>query len=79
MFARAILVLALVAAVWAAFAHGSGASAPERLYSVKPSDTLWSIAASRYGGDPREGVWKIRQRNHLSGTMLRPGQRLRLP
>ena len=30
-------------------------------------------------GDPREGVWKLRERNHLAGTTIAPGQLLRLP
>jgi LysM repeat protein len=48
-------------------------------YLVKPTDTLWSIAAAHYAGDPREGIWKLQQRNHLHGTTLVPGQRLVLP
>jgi LysM repeat protein len=46
---------------------------------VKPTDTLWSIAARSYGGDVREGVWKLQQRNHLGSATIRPGQRLVLP
>jgi LysM repeat protein len=46
---------------------------------VKPGDTLWSIAAANLAGDPREGVWELQQRNRLSGTLIRPGQRLVLP
>jgi LysM repeat protein len=46
---------------------------------VEHGDTLWSIAASRYAGDPREGVWKLQQRNHLLGTTISPGQKLVLP
>jgi len=46
---------------------------------VKPTDTLWSIAARSYGGDVREGVWKLQQRNHLDSATIRPGQRLVLP
>ena len=79
MFVRAALVALAVMVAWAAFARGSEATAPERGYTVRPADTLWSIAASRYGGDPREGVWKIRERNRLAGTTLHPGQRLVLP
>ena len=48
-------------------------------YRVQAGDTLWSIAARSYGGDPREGVWKLRERNHLAGTTIAPGQVLRLP
>jgi LysM repeat protein len=46
---------------------------------VKPTDTLWSIATRTYGGDVREGIWKLEQRNHLASALLRPGQRLVLP
>jgi LysM repeat protein len=46
---------------------------------VKPTDTLWSIAASSFAGDTREGVWKLEQRNHLLSATLRPGQTLVLP
>jgi LysM repeat protein len=46
---------------------------------VKPADTLWSIAARSYGGDVREGVWKLQRRNHLASAILRPGQHLILP
>jgi LysM repeat protein len=48
-------------------------------YVVKPTDTLWSIAAAHYAGDPREGIWELQRRNHLHGTILVAGQRLVLP
>jgi LysM repeat protein len=79
MFARALLVLVVAAVVWAIVARGSHASPPGVVYTVKPGDTLWSLAERRYGGDPRAAVWRIEQRNGLSSTALRPGQRLRLP
>jgi hypothetical protein len=79
MFAR-ILVLALVVAVaWAVVARASTASGPERIYTVKHGDTLWSIASARYGSDPRGGVWKIEQRNGLAGRPLVAGARIVLP
>jgi len=40
---------------------------------------LWSIAQRHYGGDPRDGIWQIEQRNHLSGTVIRAGERLVMP
>ena len=46
---------------------------------VKPGDTLWSISAARYGGDPRGGVWKIQKRNGLRNGAIRSGQLLVLP
>jgi hypothetical protein len=79
MFARVLLVTLLAVTAWALFARESGAGGPERSYRVQYGDTLWSIAARSYGGDPREGVWKLRERNHLAGTTIAPGQVLRLP
>jgi len=79
MFARIILVALVALGAWALFVHDSGAGGPGRDYRVQAGDTLWSIATSSYAGDPREGVWKLRERNHLSGTTIAPGQVLRLP
>jgi hypothetical protein len=79
MFARFVFVVALLAIAIAALARTSSGHGAERVYIVRPADTLWAIAAARYGGDPREGVWKIQQRNHLAGTLLRPGERIVLP
>jgi LysM repeat protein len=78
MFGRILIVVALTLFLWAAFARSSDASGPERRYVVQPTDTLWSIAATRYG-DPREGVWELRERNGLQGTTLVPGQVLVIP
>ena len=79
MFLRLILVFVMSVFLWAVFVRPSEGAGPERAYVVKPTDTLWSIAASHYGGDPREAVWKIRQRNGLDGAVIRPGERLILP
>jgi len=79
MFGRVLLVTLVALVAWALFVRDSGAGGPERSYRVQAGDTLWSIAVSAYGGDPREGVWKLRQRNHLDGTTIAPGQVLRLP
>ena len=78
MFGRIILVAALIVFLWAAFARSSGASGPEQRYVVQPSDTLWSIATTRYG-DSRKGVYELRRRNDLDGTTIVPGQVLILP
>jgi LysM repeat protein len=79
MFGRIVLVLLVLAVAVAVVARPSSGSSPERVYVVKPTDTLWSIAARHYAGDPREGVWELQERNDLTGTLLRPGQRLVLP
>jgi len=75
-----ILLLALaVLLIWAFFAGESGAGGPARSYRVKPGDTLWSIAERTYAGDPREGVWELRERNGLDSTTITPGQVLVVP
>ena len=79
MFGKLVVValLAVIAVGLAARStHGAG---PERTYVVRPTDTLWSIAARTYAGDTREGVWRLEQRNHLTATTLRPGEKLVLP
>jgi LysM repeat protein len=73
----AVLVVIVLAALGAA--RPSSGAAPETRYVVRPGDTLWEIAVDRYGGDPREAVWKIEQRNDLHGQPLQPGQLLVLP
>ena len=78
MFGRIVLVVLVALVLWAVFARSSDASGPEERYVVQPADTLWSIAAARYA-DPREGVWEIRERNGLEGTVIVPGQVLVVP
>jgi LysM repeat protein len=79
MFAKLVALLALAALAIGVAARSSHGAGPERTYVVRPADTLWTIAARTYGGDPREGVWQLEQRNHLRSATLRPGQRLVLP
>jgi hypothetical protein len=81
MFAwRPILGLCAVAGVLLlAVARPSSGSAPEQRYVVQPGDTLWGLAAERFAGDPREGIWRIRERNDLDGTVLPAGTILYLP
>jgi hypothetical protein len=78
-FGRLVVLVAAALLAASVIAHrSSGSGKPER-YRVRTADTLWSIASRHYAGDPREGVWKLQRRNHLSGAMLRPGQVLVLP
>ena len=79
MFAKLLIVLVLAALGVGILAHSSPGAGPEHTYLVKPTDTLWSIAVHSYAGDPREGVWDLEQRNHLTSDTLVPGQRLVLP
>ena len=81
MFAsRPVLALfAALAVLTLVVARPSGGSGSEERYVVRPGDTLWELAAERYGGDPREGVWRIRERNGLRGSSLPAGAILYLP
>lgn len=79
MFARIVVVVALLALAVAWGARRSDGAGPEHAYVVRSGDTLWSIAAAHYGGDPREGVYRLEERNHLHGALVQPGQRLVLP
>jgi LysM repeat protein len=80
MFGRIILIALLATFLgWSLLTRTSEGAGRAQLYVVRPGDTLWSIAAARYGGDPRAGIWKLQQRNDLAGTMISPGQRLVLP
>jgi LysM repeat protein len=79
MFAKLLGLLLAAALVAAVVARQSAGSGRETTYVVRPADTLWSIAASHYAGDPRAGVWKLERRNHLQGGVLRVGERLAVP
>lgn len=79
MFVRLAIVVLVAALAVGLAARPSGSAGKPVSYVVQPSDTLWSIAAKHYAGDPREGIWKLQHRNGLHGTMLVPGQRLVLP
>jgi LysM repeat protein len=79
MFARLMILIVLAALAVGLAARPSGSAGKPATYVVAPRDTLWSIAARHYAGDPREGIWKLQERNHLKGTTIVPGQRLVLP
>jgi len=79
MFVRLAIVVLIAALAVGLAARPSGSAGKPVRYVVQPTDTLWSIAARSYPGDPREGIWKLQKRNHLTGTTLVPGQRLLLP
>jgi hypothetical protein len=79
MFARIVVIVALLTLAVAWGARRSDGAGRERVYVVRAGDTLWSIATTHYAGDPREAVWRLRERNHLTATLVRPGERLGLP
>ncbi|MEK6274051.1 MAG: LysM peptidoglycan-binding domain-containing protein [Actinomycetota bacterium] len=80
MFGRILLIALVVTFLgWSLLTRTSDGAGKAQVYVVLPGDTLWSIAAERYAGDPREGIWKLQRRNHLAGTTITPGERLVLP
>jgi hypothetical protein len=79
MFPKAVLLLVLFGLVVGVYARPSGGAGRAQVYVVKPADTLWTIAAAHYAGDPRQAVWTLERRNGLHGAALVPGQRLVLP
>jgi nucleoid-associated protein YgaU len=79
MFARIAILVGLAVLVWSVAARSSDAHGNRQVITVRPYDTLWSIAERRYGGDVRDAVWRIERANHLPGADIRAGQRLVLP
>jgi nucleoid-associated protein YgaU len=79
MFGRILLIAGIAVLVWSAVAHSSEAHGAKQVVTVRPYDTLWSIAQRHYGGDVREAVWRIERANSLSGADVRAGQKLVLP
>jgi len=79
MFGKLLILFCAAALAVGLAAHSSSGAGPKRTYVVRPGDTLWSVAQKMYGGDPRQGIWKIEQLNHLAGTTVVQGEKLELP
>jgi LysM repeat protein len=79
MFGKILMLAALVLIAWAFVARASQGAGPAVHYTVKPGDTLWSIAVKRYAGDPRDAIYRIERRNRLDNAVIVPGQTLLLP
>jgi LysM repeat protein len=79
MFGKLLMLALVVVIAVGVVSRASQGAGGERSYVVRPSDTLWSIAARHYAGDPRDGVWQLEQRNGLNGPTVHPGERLVLP
>jgi nucleoid-associated protein YgaU len=74
-----LIALVLVGLLALTIPRPSSGAAAEARYVVRPGDTLWHLATERFGGDPREGVWRITDRNGLTAARLHPGMILYLP
>jgi nucleoid-associated protein YgaU len=74
-----LLILVVLIALALFMARPTQSAGPEERYVVQPGDTLWELATERYAGDPREGVWRIKERNGLRTSALTPGAVLVLP
>ena len=83
----AVAVVALLSLVLLGFVAagavqaGSPEQAPRlREVVVQPGQSLWGFARSSLPGmDPREAVLRIREINGLGGSVIHPGQVLRVP
>jgi len=77
---RLVALLAVVACALGLAANARAEPETER-YTVRPGDTLWSIATERYPphADPRAVIEEIRRQNGLPGYGIRPGEVLSLP
>jgi len=79
MFVRILLVAAIAVLVWSAVARSTQAHAARQVITVRPTDTLWSIAEQHYAGNVEAAIWRIERANHMPGADIRAGQRLVLP
>ena len=83
MFGRILIRIGVIVGIavvaWSVMARSSQAHGNRQVVTVRPYQTLWTIAASHYGGDVRDAIWRIEQANHLSGADIAVGQKLVLP
>jgi LysM repeat protein len=79
MFGKVLMFSALALIAWMFVARASQGAGPTIRYTVKPGDTLWSIASTHYAGDPRDAIYRIAKRNDVANGVIVPGERLVLP
>jgi LysM repeat protein len=73
-----MLVLAFLIGALLAAGPSDGARVATS-HQVRPGETLWSIASTTYGGDPRPHIEAIIDRNSLVDATIQPGEVLVLP
>jgi hypothetical protein len=78
-FGRILILVGAAVLLWSVTARTSQAHGAKQVVTVKPYDTLWSIAQHHYGGDVRDAIWRIERANHLPGADVTVGERLVLP
>jgi nucleoid-associated protein YgaU len=75
----AVAIFALAGSAWA----GDPDAARDRVvrYTVRPGDTLWTIAerVAEPGADLRPMVHELARRNGLTGSMVLPGESILVP
>ena len=72
-------VFAITVVFMAQAVHGQGPAGYEQV-TVRPGDTVWSIAAARYpGDDTRARVDEILKANGLQQPTVFPGEQLKVP
>ena len=81
-----VLLTAIVLLLVLLLANAVGATAPDdtvayEIHQVVDGDTLWDIAGEHtaVGEDVRRVVFEIQHLNDLSGSVIFPGQVLRVP
>ena len=75
---RVLMLAAVLVVATGRLAYGSAPAKTDSVV-VTSGDTVWSIAATYYPGDPRPHVEAILQANHLTSPLLMPGQALLIP
>ena len=80
MFPKALILVTVIGLAVGVFARPSGGAGRAQVYVVRPTDTLWAIAAERYpNADVRQKVDEIERTNGLSSPVIQPGESLRVP
>ena len=79
MFGRILILVGISVLMWSVYARSSQAHGTKQVVTVRPYQTLWSIAESHYGGDTRDAIWRIQKANHLASADISVGEHLVLP